>query len=123
MKPVSELSDFEINKRVSKAIGLQVQEIDDSKKTGMTTWYHEHMPNTVWVSNGEEPWYQYAPCNSAEDAWPIIAANKITIEWRDALKLPPCAKRSGDTRLWVADENPLRAAMCVFLMMQGASHE
>jgi hypothetical protein len=115
---ITSLSDFEINVLVAKALRLQVQEIDDSRKIGMTTWFHEQKPNTVWVSNGDEPWYQFAPCNSAEDAWPIIEMQQIDIRfnWNEP-------GLHGAIGLFLGHEcehsNVLRAAMCVFLMDEG----
>ncbi|EGZ6657827.1 DUF2591 domain-containing protein [Escherichia coli] len=115
----SKMSDFEINKRVAIAEGLLVQEIDDSKSTGMTSKYHELRPHTVWVSDGDNPWEQYAPTLCWEDAGPIIVDKKIGLkpvrwnEWR-AEGNDNC----GFVSYARADENPLRAAMIVFLMMQ-----
>lgn len=63
---------------------------------------------------------KFDPCNNPADAWPIITANKISIY----------AMREKDGRgHWGAEafypnesyhfnDNPLRAAMVVFLMMQ-----
>lgn len=134
MKPLSELSDFEINKCVAKAIGLHVQEIDDSKRTGMTTWYHEKMPDTVWVSNGDEPWYQFCPTHSGGDAWPIIVNNLISVE-PDYDFIDEKEQEIYPSGNWISehtdgrgkfvqhlDKSPLRAAMIVFLMIQEASH-
>ncbi|HCR2217384.1 TPA: DUF2591 family protein [Enterobacter hormaechei subsp. steigerwaltii] len=116
----SKLSDFEINKRVAIANGLLVQEIDDSKATGMTSKYHELRPHTVWVSDDENPWEQYAPTLCWEDAGPIILNNRISLVW-------DCAE-DASSEWWNAvdqfDEcrvqyqsNPLRGAMIVFLML------
>lgn len=97
----SQLSDFEINQRVSNAI------------PGRFIFY----PDYVWDSEWEKT---FDPCNKAADAWPIIVDNRISISAQ--------AEYEGDQ--WVAycvdsnndiDEthiNPLRAAMVVFLMMQ-----
>lgn len=117
----SKLSDFEINKRVAIANGLLVQEVDDSKATGMTSKYHELRPHTVWVSDGANPWEQYAPTLCWEDAGPIIMKNRISLVW-------DCAE-DASSEWWNAfdqfddcrvqyQSNPLRAAMSVFLMMQ-----
>lgn len=59
-------------------------------------------------------------CNNPSDAWPIIAENKINIDFRDSLKAGPMAKLSRDNGIYAVDKNPLRAAMIVFLMMKGA---
>ena len=67
----------------------------------------------------------YDPCNNPADAWPIIVANKISIlidetvdYWSSALVHDFC-----DTDAFshgTSDNNPLRAAMIVFLMMKDA---
>ncbi|CZY54491.1 phage protein NinX family protein [Enterobacter hormaechei] len=96
----SQLSDFEINQRVSNAI------------PGRFIFY----PDYVWDSEWEKT---FDPCNKAADAWPIITDNKISIY----------AAILGDSRgEWGAEasftehyhfhNNPLRAAMVVFLMIQ-----
>ena len=59
-------------------------------------------------------------CNNPSDAWPIIVENLINISVLPAAHL--------DNVLWVANygsdafnlnKNPLRAAMIVYLMMEG----
>ncbi|WP_193165671.1 phage protein NinX family protein, partial [Enterobacter hormaechei] len=63
-------------------------------------------------------------CNNPADAWPIITANKISI-----YAMSEADKRGG----WGAEafhpndaysfnDNPLRAAMIVFLMMQESAN-
>ena len=52
--------------------------------------------------------------NNPADAWPIIAANKINIDFQYGSW--PIAEY--DEYIYT-DKNPLRAAMIVFLMMQG----
>ena len=118
MKDYSVMSDFEINKQVAITLGLIVQDIDDSKVTGMTSSYHRRRPNTCWVTDELQPWYQYAPCNSAEDAWPIILENKINIDHRESIKAGAMASKSGRKEIYAVDKNPLRASMIVFLMMK-----
>ena len=119
---IEALSDFEINKRVAFWRGLQVQEIDDSKVTGMNTRYHELCPDTVWVSNGNEPWYQFCPTHCGADAWPIIAEYEINIlfNWNeDGLH----GATSGFPGLDFENSNALRAAMCVFLSKHEAGND
>ncbi|EAA1625722.1 DUF2591 domain-containing protein [Salmonella enterica] len=101
----SQLSDFEINQRVSNAI------------PGRFIFY----PDYVWDSEWEKT---FDPCNKAADAWPIITENKISIY----------AMSEADARgKWGAEafypneayhfnDNPLRASMIVFLMMQDTTH-
>lgn len=58
---------------------------------------------------------KFDPCNSPADAWPIIVENRIRInpilytKWMAEDYLEDVSS---------CDENPLRAAMIVFLMMQ-----
>jgi len=121
----SKMSDFEINKRVAVARGLMVQEIDDNKSVGMTSRYHELRPHTVWVSDGNNPWEQYAPTLCWEDAGPVINEHRIMLNpycadelWKCEL---PCLFDGLMTTYAAAyDKNPLRAAMVVYLMMQEA---
>lgn len=97
----SQLSDFEINQRVSNAI------------PGRFIFY----PDYVWDSEWEKT---FDPCNKAADAWPIITDNKISIyamseadargKWGAEAFYPNGAYHFND--------NPLRAAMIAFLMMQ-----
>jgi len=66
-------------------------------------------------------------CNSAFNAWPIIVENKIDIEFggKDAKNNSASAFEwlGGDIlKSWLSlNENPLRAAMIVFLLMKGES--
>lgn len=108
MKEYSDLHDQQINILVCKAIGLEmssyarIMTLDDA---------------TVLLSDNKT---LFDCCNNPADAWPIIAANKISIY----------AMSENDRRgRWGAEafypnesyhfnENPLRAAMIVFLMMQ-----
>ncbi|MBH3127106.1 DUF2591 family protein [Serratia marcescens] len=59
-------------------------------------------------------------CNNPADAWPIIAENKINIDFRDSLKAGPMARLCRDNGIYAVDKNPLRAAMIVFLMLKDA---
>lgn len=96
----SKMSDFEINRAVSMAM----------------------------LSKSENPSAKYVAindyCNNAADAWPIITKHLICLA-ADVFAEPQ------DGGVWVASpaygwakervrhDNPLRAAMLVFLMMQG----
>ncbi|RXW27743.1 hypothetical protein DM877_17855 [Enterobacter cloacae] len=99
----SQLSDFEINKRVAKSI--------------YSVSFMEPLSRTVSVS-GEKRLFD--PCNNPADAWPIIESNRISIrnryegDWK-------AENEWGESSFHVAC-NPLRAAMIVFLMMQDANH-
>ena len=103
MKDYSKMSDFEINKAVTTALGMDV--------SGATE------ENNIM--------YGYVPdiCNNPSDAWPVILESRISLRPDDMYEEAP---HSG---YWRADneagnhchhENPLRAAMIVYLMMKDA---
>ncbi|MFM7945898.1 phage protein NinX family protein [Hafnia paralvei] len=95
MTDYSKMSDFEINKAVAYHIGLRTVEM---------------------AEDGE-----FKPCNNPSDAWPIILSNLIALK---PVKLYVgghrwfASKGDGDFGLKFADDNPLRAAMIVYLMMK-----
>lgn len=103
----SKLSDKEVNRKVQIASNLI------GSMTGK---------GVLIVRNGK--WEFFDPCNNPADAWPIITANKISI-----YAMSEADKRGG----WGAEafhpndaysfnDNPLRAAMIVFLMMQESAN-
>ena len=102
----SQLSDFEINKRVLKYL------------TGARPLGYPHNADgrsVGCVSNGEYLWYDY--CNKPADAYPVIYNNGISIgiygygEWGAGTV----------NHTYIDGVNPLRAAMIVFLMKQDKS--
>lgn len=110
----SKLSDQEINLLVAKI-----------EHPGRTIIESKSRPPSVLLLNGVNTWFDY--CNNAADAWPVILGNKISIV-KDMKGLWWAAANA----YWIdgvewqidgePDENPLRAAMIVFLMMQDANH-
>ncbi|EIV2913297.1 DUF2591 family protein [Serratia marcescens] len=98
MTDYSKMSDLEINKLVGMKLGVS------PRKTICFISYKE----------SDDIWPDY--CNNPADAWPIIMENKISINyWREG-KLEADKYGCHIAR----DENPLRAAMIVFLMMKDA---
>ncbi|WP_368919655.1 phage protein NinX family protein [Providencia vermicola] len=106
MNKYTELSDFEINKKVAEKLGAE--------------WF---VTTTVWdelvamVGNK-----CFKPCNNPTDAMPIIIENKLTLSPRY------------DSDEWISEslfyhdiysvnKNLYRAAMEVFLMMKDAENE
>ncbi|EOU4995180.1 phage protein NinX family protein [Morganella morganii] len=65
----------------------------------------------------------FDPCNNPADAYPIIFENKININFRESIKTGVMAELSGWSGVYSINENPLRAAMEVFLMMKDAENE
>jgi len=122
------MSDFEINNHVAFALGYLVKtEIEDGL-CGFTKEYHEKYPNTIWAAKTDErgeqreAWEQMNFCSSPEEAWPIINEHRIAImpdydSWK-AGSLPP-KMTVGWANFIRGQANPLRAAMIVFLKMQG----
>ena len=100
------LSDFEINKLVAEALGLELSD-------------GQHYKPTIGVFI-KGFFQQNDYCNNPSDAWPIILENKISVE---------CYT---DDTAWLSSnrwikhqhrhENPLRAAMVVFLMISEVSN-
>lgn len=116
----SKLSDADINGLVMDALsdGNQAHRRGNGSAVELL-----HQVNTVEFGEHierEEVYAKFDPCNNPADAWPIITANKISI-----YAMSEADKRGG----WGAEafhpndaysfnDNPLRAAMIVFLMMQ-----
>ncbi len=107
MNKYTELSDFEINKKVAEKLGLAYE----------VTRY-----GVVTRMSNKEQWREFNPCNNPADAMPIIIENKLTLSPRY------------DSDEWISEslfyhdiysvnKNPLRAAMEVFLMMKDAENE
>ncbi|WNJ77770.1 DUF2591 family protein [Cedecea neteri] len=121
MTDYSQMSDFEINKRVFKAI------------TGEKPLGYPHNADGRSVGNvkdGEYLWYDY--CNIVSDGWPIVIKNQIGLmkdkgdgNW-DAFgefKLFDGGWQfESDPVHHHSDRNPLRAAMVVFLKMKDAEN-
>lgn len=105
----SELSDFEINKEVF----LKTQYYDEVMDKPVKGKSSVH-----WGDGCN--WYEFDPCNSPADAWPIIIENKIATnpvlhdEWRASAE-DDC----GFIGYSSSNKNCLRAAMIVFLMLKG----
>ncbi|ELG7328820.1 DUF2591 family protein [Salmonella enterica] len=108
MNKYRDKSDFEINKAVFRAARIKHK------------WF-KFLPHGVVTYNIKGDWVIFDPCNNPADAMPIIIENKI------------CLTVGDSDDIWVADttrslessfnENPLRAAMEVFLMMKDAENE
>ena len=116
----SQLSDFEINKRVAEII-YRGFDINHPRELAVIQ-APDNEADVVISTGSSREWRNY--CHNPADAWPIIVENKITIH---------APMHYEDTRKWLAfdvhnsdadfeDGNPLRAAMIVFLKMQDAEH-
>lgn len=104
----TKLSDFEINKLVSKKLGLPAGESLDLSRCDLGEWLDA--PNNI-----PSP-LDY--CNSWDHMGPLIVEHHISVfsfitHWR-------CNSiMSKSTQFYIDDKNPLRAAAIVYLMMDG----
>lgn len=110
----SKLSDQEIAANVLIAQGYKL--IDDGYG------YSIYISDSGRKDTGPKASKQFIfdPCNNAADAWPIIVANAIGImpfKKDEAEAWSLSAGLLSNTTF--KHQNPLRAAMIVFLMMQG----
>lgn len=113
----SQLSDSEIAQKVWFWSNQNIEH--DNTLCGMSGGKMLYVKNSVWTV--------FDPCNNPADAWPIIESNLICLA-------ADVFAESHDGGKWVAQpaygwekervrsNNPLRAAMIVFLMMQDAKH-
>ena len=108
----SQLSDQEINIQVARIMHPE-REVIESKSRPPSACVIGHLPSK---------WLDY--CNNWSDAGPIIVENKITIHAPMHYDEPQewLAFDVHDSDADFMDENPLRAAMIVFLIMQDAKH-
>lgn len=100
MNKYTELSDFEINKKVAERLFLKFT----------NNWL-------VILVDGES----FDPCNNPADAMPIVFENGISLisDWNEV------GVWGATNQPWYSSENknPLRAAMEVFLMIKDAENE
>jgi len=121
----SEMSDFEVNKKVADIEGYHTLDIG-----------HCHKDVFINIENEDKDYYEFDvhkfdPCNNPSDAWPIILENGIGLT-----PIFSCNNRTYSlekTGAWRAEKsefsleidakNPLRAAMIVFLMMKDKDND
>ncbi|EEY2645926.1 DUF2591 domain-containing protein [Escherichia coli] len=119
----SQLSDFEINVAVFEAIHNGSPDYKEGENGDMVfVSFEGDIVNgdavEVEVERGS-----FNPCANTADAWPIITENNISIIL-DNPSMPCATDNARDLfddagpNVGVAYDNPLRAAMIVFLMMQ-----
>ncbi|EGT3592065.1 DUF2591 domain-containing protein [Proteus mirabilis] len=108
MNKYTELSDFEINKKVALHVGgfaLSLTVVDDGYKT-------------------EGNRGNFNPCNNPADAMPIIIENKICMNYVDIdIGWGACHFDGEKGELEVYDKNYYRVAMICFLLMKDAENE
>lgn len=116
----SQLSDFEINKRVAISVGFPCYYGDGS--------YTNNLGLRGAIVKGENDSGlfmvgEFNPCNNPADAWPIIVGRKINIRFgAEGMACEAQFMQYGHESVECYHANPLRAAMIVFLMMQDVNH-
>lgn len=115
------MSDFEINCEVAILINPDLAYADESQVT-------EEEDSTVNfrlcdVLGNELDAGTYNYCNNPSEAWPIIDKNRIDIKFYSSLDMA-CAKGFINKGMSICqsfkseNENPLKAAMIVFILMK-----
>lgn len=112
MKNYEDMSDFEINKAVALIVGATFN--DDGEPVRFVEC------DTGAYADFNE--IEFDPCNNPEDAWPIIVEHEIDVIQNNGQDCPLATNSAvmmlrGDDVFICQHENPLRAAMIVFLMM------
>ncbi len=117
MDNYSEMSDFEINKRVAKLRNKNYNSISRFRNSQSVCVDYNFSLKVV----------NY--CNNPSDAWPIIVSNGIDIRFENVNENEwfcgaSCKDDQDSYEPWFSDPNPLRAAMIVYLMMseEGCTH-
>lgn len=134
----SKMSDFEINCDVANAIGLARHLFFPSNEDEFDGEAPLNDRGPIWQTRefrvkGYKPSNGncFNPCNNPADAWPIISANRISVEYdsEDQCDDPAewvTAYGIDDLKVHVVAHQPcdkaLRSAMIVFLMMQESSN-
>lgn len=119
MKDYSAMSDLEINKAVAAFKPDMYYVSDDGEPV-----YLEVDPAPAYTGSDYNE-VVFDPCNNPADAWPIILANNISIlSHRNGLWQADNQAYWVDGDEWQIDgqvnQNPLRAAMIVYLQMMEA---
>lgn len=122
----SKMSDFDISKRVLISLGYKPAYEDESCISFLSSNERKD------VGDGGVKRFKFDPCNNPADAWPIIVANLIEVS-PDYLFTDDSEEELCATGFWMAShveadgksyyqvhQNPLRAAMIVFLMLKDA---
>lgn len=123
MKNYSELSDFEINCLVAGSLGnISVSRPKDELSGSSVSYLVQASSRLNKV--GEivvcEMEVKKDFCNNPSDAWPIIVDSGIGIRKQKSNGLWVATQEGGNYPKY--DDNPLRAAMIVYLMMKDSEN-
>tara|TARA_R110000851_G_C12628563_1_gene517511 strand:- start:66 stop:407 length:342 start_codon:yes stop_codon:yes gene_type:complete len=103
--------DFDINKAVAEALSLKIS-------SDQYMGYGDRDENVVLLSVLSEGDKAVDYCNNPSDAWPIIVKNRISLEFIQSVHDGKRYCRAFISLNTWSSENPLRAAMIVFLKMK-----
>lgn len=127
MKDYSGLSDFEINKLVAETLGNRNVTLPAECLSGSVVRYAVQRSSKKLNREGliEVDTHEVRKdfCNNPSDAWPIIVTNGINIvNGKNYPDQPASAnwRNYVDMLIQAAAQNPLRAAMEVYLMKRDA---
>lgn len=105
----SKMIDFEINKLVALSLGgFESEDIFE-------------LQGVIFKRHGKFQYSFFDPCNNPSDAWPIIVDSGIGIRKQKSNGLWVATQEGGNYPKY--DDNPLRAAMIVYLMMKDSENE
>lgn len=104
MNKYRDKSDFEINKAVAIALGEVIGIRPDS--------------NIIYLIGGDEL-IEFDPCNNPADAMPIINEYGISLIYQEG----EFQFATNDGNIECSINNPLKAAMIIFLMMKKTENE
>lgn len=113
----SKLSDFEINAAVFESIHGGAPDYKEGDGGAMVLISYEGDVVGGDAVEVEVERGVFNPCNNPADAWPVILGTKIQTYWRGET----WGARTIHTPV-VECQNPLRAAMIVFLIMQESAN-
>lgn len=112
MKDYSAMSDDEIAMEI-----FLLNLCESARKLAISRGMNHHD-----ILRGAGEWSKYDPCNNPADAWPIIAANKISLDFDGDGYVPQqnawCKASTQCGHVYYGSEKePLRNAMIVYLQM------
>ncbi|ELY4864606.1 DUF2591 family protein [Cronobacter sakazakii] len=123
MMDYSQLSDFEINKRVAICIHPEIRDWNCYDVSGRACF-------VINENTRKRVQFGFSFTTNPADAWPIILKNGINV-FTDMIphgllgqaRASVISHEHASSECIIAnDANPLRAAMIVFLMMQESQH-
>lgn len=121
MKDYSKMSDAEIAMRV--ACSIDGVDVDDNgiPRYAVDCYLYNSANSIKWLRVGDDEFEFFNPCNNPSDALPVILESRISLRPDDMYEEAPHSgywRADNETGNHCHHENPLRAAMIVYLMMK-----